>query len=558
MTSEEDPEVTDEMEARPQAPVLEIENLSIEARSSTGWSRIVNGVNLALRPGEVLGLVGESGAGKSTIGLAALGYMRPGARLTSGTVRFQGRNLFEMDEEARRAYRGTGVAYVAQSAAAAFNPAYRLLDQITDVAVNQSALTREQAVARAVELFAALQLPDPRSFGQRYPHQVSGGQLQRAMTAMAMICRPALIVFDEPTTALDVTTQVEVLISIRKVIDDYGVAAIYISHDLAVVAQMADRVAVLRYGNVVEEAPIARIMSRPEHPYTRTLWSVQELGAGETEGRLSTQEPLLQVRGLSAAYGKVEVLKQIDLDVARGETVALVGESGSGKSTLGRVIVGLKEPTRGEVAYSGRTLGATVSMRSREMLKKIQIIYQSADTALNPRQTVRKILGRPLTLYHGLRGRAREARTLALLGMVELDETYIDRMPGQLSGGQKQRVAIARALAAEPDLIICDEITSSLDKVVQAEILKMLMNLQAQLQVSYLFITHDLEVVRAISDRVIVLQHGRIVEQGLREEVFTAPQQEYTKILLHSVPEMAVGWLDELIEPRSATLASAR
>ena len=533
-------------------PVIDIVDLKIEARSNDRWSKIVNGVSLSIRPGEVLGLVGESGAGKSTIGLAALGYLRPGAKATSGEVRLSGEDLLAIPEEKRRTFRGTRVAYVAQSAQAAFNPAHRLMDQIVVVAVDRGGLTREAAEMRAVELFGALQLPDPHDFGRRYPHQVSGGQLQRAMVAMAMICNPALIVFDEPTTALDVTTQVEVLISIRKVIENYGVAAIYITHDLAVVAQIAHRVAVLRYGEVVEEAPIAQIMDRPSHPYTQSLWAVHEMPVSRHDEHDRKGAPLLSLSRLCARYGDFDVLKDVDIEVGRGETVALVGESGSGKSTLGRVIVGLKELSAGQVIYDGKPLPDRIRRRSLETLKQIQIIYQSADTALNPRQSVRKIIGRPLTLYGGLRGARRDQRVLELLKLVELDETHIDRTPGQLSGGQKQRVAIARALAAEPRLIVCDEVTSALDKVVQAEVLRMLMKLQASLGVSYLFITHDIEVVRAIADRVVVMQSGRIVEQGGKDRVLTEPREAYTEMLLASVPDMAVGWLDNIIAERAA------
>ena len=372
------------------------------------------------------------------------------------------------------------------------------------------------------------------------------------MVAMAMICNPALIVFDEPTTALDVTTQVEVLISIRKVIEEFGVAAIYITHDLAVVAQIAHRVAVLRYGEVVEGAPITAIMDHPQHPYTQSLWAVHEMPVTPAGGHEARGKPLLSVSGLAARYGEFEVLSDINLEIGRGETVALVGESGSGKSTLGRVITGLKAPSKGEAVFEGQPLPEKLRHRRLDLLRRIQIIYQSADTALNPRQTVRNIIGRPLSLYQGLRGAAREARLIELLRLVELNASHASRTPGQLSGGQKQRVAIARALAAGPELIICDEITSALDKVVQAEVLRMLIGLQERLGISYLFITHDIEVVRAIADRVVVMQHGRIVEQGVKEVVFSPPHEPYTDRLLASVPDMAVGWLDRIIAGRAA------
>jgi peptide/nickel transport system ATP-binding protein len=532
-------------------PVIEVTDLWIEAKSNETWSPIVRGVSLAIHPGEVLGLVGESGAGKSTIGLAALGYLRPGARASSGAVRIADTDLLSIPEDARRPLRGTKVAYIAQSAQAAFNPAHRLMDQITMVAVDRGGMTRDAAKKRAVDLFTALQLPEPQLFGSRFPHQVSGGQLQRAMVAMAMICNPALIVFDEPTTALDVTTQVEVLIAIRKVIEDFGVAAIYITHDLAVVAQIAHRVAVLRYGQIVEEGEIDQILNNPQHAYTQSLWALQEMSVSKSGNLESDGQTLLSVKGVSARFRAFEALTDVDLRIDRGATVALVGESGSGKSTLGRVITGLKEPSQGQITWESKPLARKVGQRPLEMLRRIQIIYQSADTALNPRTTIRNIIGRPLKLYWGLRGKAREARLIELLTMVELNETHADRYPGQISGGQKQRVAIARALAAEPELIICDEITSSLDKVVQAEVLRMLLDLQARLGVSYLFITHDIEVVRVIADRVVVMQNGRIVEQGDRESFFAPPHEPYTEKLLASVPDMAAGWLDRIIAERA-------
>ncbi|MEZ5747588.1 MAG: ABC transporter ATP-binding protein [Paracoccaceae bacterium] len=539
-------------EANAATSVIEVKDLWIEAKSNETWSPIVRGVSFAIRPGEVLGLVGESGAGKSTIGLAALGYMRPGARASGGTVRIGDTDLLAISEAARRPLRGTKVAYVAQSAQAAFNPVRRLMDQITMVAVTRGGMSRDTAKKLAVDLFTALQLPDPEQFGNRYPHQVSGGQLQRAMVAMAMICNPALIVFDEPTTALDVTTQVEVLIAIRKVIEEFGVSAIYITHDLAVVAQIADRVAVLRFGEIVEEGEINQILDNPQHPYTQSLWALHHMPGDEPDAAGKDDQPLLSVEGVSAQYGTLDVLTDVTLRIDRGKTVALVGESGSGKSTLGRVITGLKAPSQGDVLWNGKPLAAKVQRRPLKTLRQIQIVYQSADTALNPRTTIRKIIGRPLKLYLGLRGKAREARIIELLKMVELDEIYADRYPGQLSGGQKQRVAIARALAADPELIICDEITSSLDKVVQAEVLRMLLDLQTRLGVSYLFITHDIEVVRVIADRVVVMQNGRIVEQDEKVAFFQPPHEPYTKKLLASVPDLKVGWLDGILAIRTA------
>lgn len=538
-----------EQDTQSAGTVIQIRDLRIEAHADGQWNEIVKGISFDVSRGEVVGLVGESGAGKSTVGLAALGFTRSGCRVAGGTVLFDGEDLLSMSDDRCRALRGRRIAYVAQSAAAAFDPARRLIIQITEVAVRRAGLTVEEARSRAVELFRSVQLPDPEEIGERYPHQVSGGQLQRAMLVMALICRPDLIVFDEPTTALDVTTQVEVLIAIRKAIAEQGVSAIYISHDLAVVAQVVDRVAVLRYGEIVELASIDRILEAPEHPYTKTLWAVRTL---EKEGHGEHGKPLLSLKDVEVRYGNAVVLKDVSLYIARSETVALVGESGSGKSTLGRSIVGLKSAFKGEMVYAGEPLPQTVRGRSVEMLKKIQIIYQSAETALNPRQTVRKIIGRPLAFYKWLTDKEREAEVRRLLDLVELDESLIGRFPSQLSGGQRQRVAIARALAADPELIVCDEITSALDQVVQAGILRTLMELQEKLSISYLFITHDIEVVRAIADRVVVLQNGQIVEHGTRDEIFTPPHEPYTSLLLSSVPEMKTGWLSSKVDQRAS------
>jgi peptide/nickel transport system ATP-binding protein len=531
--------------------VLSISCLRIEGRVREEWVEIVKGIDITLQRGEVLGLVGESGAGKSTIGLAALGYFRAGCRLSGGSIRFAGMDLLAMPEAQRRKLRGNRIAYVAQSAAASFNPSKRLMDQIVEAAVTRGGMSRRDAEDKAVALFRSLQLPNPETFGRRYPHQVSGGQLQRAMAAMAMICQPDLIVFDEPTTALDVTTQVEVLLSIRKAIQEHGVAVLYISHDLAIVAQMAHRVMVLRYGEAVEEAPIGEIMDQPKHPYTQSLWAVRNLEGAPK----AASKALLTVETVSASYGNFKVLDEIDFTIGRGQTVALVGESGSGKSTLGRVIAGLLPPDHGSLRFDDAILPATIARRNKDMLRRIQIIYQSADTALNPRHTVRKILGRPLAFYHDLKGGQREQRIRELLGMVEMHESYADRLPAQLSGGQRQRVAIARALAARPDLIVCDEVTSALDQIVQADILRMLADLQERLGVSYLLITHDLEVVKAIADRVVVMNRGRIVDEGPKNKVLSPPFQDYTRLLLEAVPEMSPDWLDRLVagrEPASA------
>ncbi|RUZ77692.1 ABC transporter ATP-binding protein [Mesorhizobium sp. M7A.F.Ca.US.006.01.1.1] len=527
--------------------LLQIRNLHVEGFSDERWHPIVRGIDLTLKRGEVLGLIGESGAGKSTIGLAAMGYAKPGCRIMQGSVLFDGIDLLAVNEKGRRRLRGSRIAYVAQSAAASFNPAHRLLEQTVETAVAHGIAGREEANRSAVDLYRRLQLPEPETIGFRYPHQVSGGQLQRAVTAMAMACRPDLIIFDEPTTALDVTTQVEVLASIRNIVEEFSTAAIYVTHDLAVVAQMADRIMVLRHGRTLEEADTRQMLASPSQEYTKTLWAVRKLDKPE----VPADDYLLTIDNVTAAYaGKVKVLQDVSIKVPRGRTVAVVGESGSGKSTLARVVTGLLPPISGLISFAGQPLSTSLKTRPKEVLRRMQMIYQMPDNALNPRQTVEEIIARPLEFYLGLKGAQKDRRICELMHMVEMSEDFLERLPGELSGGQKQRVCIARALAADPELIICDEITSALDQIVQEEILKLLMRLQRELEMSYIFITHDIATVRAIADQIVVMHQGKVVEQGLKSQVLTPPHAAYTERLLSSVPEMDPDWLTRLLASR--------
>ena len=530
--------------------LLEIKDLLIEADIDGEWKPIVNSLSMTLERGEIIGLIGESGAGKSTFGLSALGYTKPGCRIVSGSIKLDGVELVGKSDAELRKIRGNKVAYVAQSAAASFNPAHTLVEQFAESPVQHGKITMSEARKRSVELFRQLDLPDPENIGERYPHQVSGGQLQRAMTAMALGSDPDIIIFDEPTTALDVTTQIEVLGAIKEAVKARNVAAIYITHDLAVVAQMADRFMVLRYGDLIEEGSAREMLANPKEEYTQKLLNVRAQREGRTDH--DDENIQLKIENITARYPGtgMDVLTNINVDVVKGKTVAVVGESGSGKSTLARVITGLLPPSQGSVKFHGRELTSALKTRPKKDLKSIQMIYQMADVAMNPRHKIKEIIGRPLEFYLGIKGKQRDEAVLELLRKIEIPEDFAERYPAQLSGGEKQRICIARALAAEPELIICDEVTSALDQLVAEGILDLLLNLQKELDVSYLFITHDLATVKAIADEIVVMYQGGVVEQGNKAEILAPPYAPYTELLLSSVPEMDPDWLDDLVDRR--------
>ena len=550
-------------------PVLRIRDLVVEARPPSGvWVQTVNSVSLDVHPGEVVALIGESGAGKTTVALGALGYTRPGTRFKSGSVLLDDVDILKLSTVERRDLRGKDVAYVAQSAQAALNPAIPIGDQVAEGLLLHGMAKEAEAKARAIDLLALLHLPDPPSLAHRYPHQASGGQQQRIMMAMAMACTPKLLVLDEPTTALDVTTQIEVLQAIKDVIRDHHTAAVYVSHDLSVVAQIADRILVMNQGDVVEQGTTGDLLDRPQKDYTRVLLgAVKPKPSRETA--LSdwvpdeTLVPIMKIRGVDASYERPamfqtlaresHVLHDNNLDVYPQEVLALVGESGSGKSTLARVIAGLHPSLNGSVEFRDDVLATRSSRRTKDQLRRIQIIFQSPDQSLNPERRIDEAIGRPLELYFGMRGSQKQDRIADLLEMVGLDPDYAGRYPGELSGGERQRVSIARAFGAEPDIILCDEVLSSLDTVVAARVLELMKGLREKHNVAYLFITHDLSTVASIADRVAVMYAGRVVDVGPTKEVFAPPHHPYTQLLVNSVPALKQGWLEEVIATREAS-----
>ncbi len=544
-------------------PFIEVEDLVIRA----GHDRraIVNKVSFTARKGEVVALIGESGSGKSTIALALMGYAREGCQITEGRIRVGERNVLAMSKAELRAFRGKDIAYIAQSAAAAFNPAKRILSQIVEATRLHRTMPPKAAAERGKALLKELSLPDPDTIGERYVHQVSGGQLQRMMAAMAMINTPDVIIFDEPTTALDVTTQVDVLRAFKALVRQKGVTAIYVSHDLPVVAQMADRVVVLKDGQMMENAPLEELIDRPRNSFSRDLLAASVARRLELDDKPRDGPAALEVRGVTAGYGhmdaggnpKVPVLHDISLRIPRGRTLGLIGESGSGKSTIGRVLAGLLPAGRGEASLLGRKLDlAMPRRRSFADRRDLQIVFQTADTALNPAQPNLEILGRPLRFYYGLKGDSLKKRVLELLDMVRLPADLAWRSPRELSGGQKQRLNLARALAAKPAVVICDEVTSALDTVVATAVVELLVELQRELGISYLFISHDLGKVQAMCNEVMVLLQGRQVELAPRDRLTAEPRHDYTRELVGAVPQLRRGWLEETGPTRRAGRAA--
>jgi peptide/nickel transport system ATP-binding protein len=588
------------------APVLEVEDLRVEVEDR--GMDIVDDISFTIDAGEVLGLVGESGSGKSTVGLAVLGHTRRGAAISSGAVRIEGRDVLRLSERQRRALRGRTVSYVPQDPASALNPGLRIRTQLEEVLEahgwGESRLAR---AARLAQMLDEVLLPKDDKFLSRYPHQLSGGQQQRVGLAMAFACRPRVIVLDEPTTGLDVTTQRHVLTTVRDLCSAHGVAALYVSHDLAVVASLADRVAVMYAGRIVENGPERVLFRGAAHPYTRRLIdAIPEMSgrhalegiagtaprpgqrpvgcffaprcreaieacveafpplervsehhtvrcirhadvlAGAAHARrpaaelpvAETKTPLVRITGVNATHGDRQVLFDIDLKVQPRQCVALVGESGSGKTTLARCIAGLHRSFTGEIALRDVVMPPGARARDREMRQELQYVFQSPYSSLNPRKTIGQIVAQPVRLFFDLDHRQAHERVVSTLERVRLSESVMPRYPHELSGGERQRVAIARALAAEPAVLICDEVTSALDVSVQAAIVDLIAQLQREMDLGLVFVTHNLALIRTIAEEVSVMSAGRIVEFGKVEDVLRSPQNAYTRALLADTPTM--------------------
>lgn len=580
---------------------VEVEDLQIRV---TGGPEVVDEVSFRVGPGEILGLVGESGSGKTTVALALLGYARRGLTITGGKVSIDGLDLLGLDERELRALRGSRVAYVPQDPGAALNPTLRIGRQMHEV-LDAHRGAAEDPDERIATVLTEARLDPGSGILRKYPHQLSGGQQQRVAIAMAFACRSSVIVLDEPTTGLDVSTQRHVLDTVRHLCDTYATAAVYVSHDLAVVSGLVSRVAVMYAGRLIELGSTDKVFANPVHPYTQGLLAavpsperaetligvpgqpprpgrrppgcsfaprcpqvadacreldpppvvldsrlVRCLRAAETIGAAPRRglfvapptrrsETLLELDGLDAHYGRFHVLRHIDLQVAPETCTAVVGESGSGKTTLARCIAGLHSHWSGHIRFEGAELPPGTSRRSKDALARIQYVFQNPYTSLNPRKTVGQIITQPLDQFRTVAPRDRDDRVARVLGEVSLGPDFVDRYPDQLSGGERQRVAIARALVVEPTLLVCDEVTSALDVSVQAVIVELLRRLQAERQLTMLFITHNLALVRSIAQQAVVLCDGRIVESGPVEDIMEHPVDPYTTRLITDVPKLA-------------------
>ncbi|WP_343504978.1 ABC transporter ATP-binding protein [Alloyangia pacifica] len=512
--------------------LLEVRNLSVRFHTARGTVNAVNGISWHLDRGETLAILGESGSGKSVSASAIMNLIDcPPGEITSGQVLFEGRDLLTLDAEARREINGRRIAMIFQDPLSHLNPVYPVGWQIAEAGMTHGE-SRVEAYGRTLDLMRRVGIPEPEAAMKKYPHQFSGGQRQRLMIAMALVLKPDILIADEPTTALDVTVQAEVLSLLEELQQETGMGLLMITHDLGVVAEAADRAVVMEGGRIVESGTPRDLYHNAQHPYTRKLLAAAP-GRGEMREADETREPIVQVRGLTKSYGAFTALKRVDFDLRAGETLAVVGESGSGKSTIARLLLKLEEASGGEALWKGQDLLQMTSRQMAPLRRQLQMVFQDPTQSLAPHMSVYEIISEAWVIHRDILPKSRwRARVTELLEQVGLQADHADRYPHQFSGGQRQRIAIARALALEPELIICDEAVSALDVSIQAQVIDLLGRLRDELGIAFIFIAHDLPVVRDFADRVLVMQRGEIVEQGPVKQIFEAPRELYTQRLL--------------------------
>ncbi|MGH3691423.1 MAG: ABC transporter ATP-binding protein [Microbacterium sp.] len=544
-------------------PLLSVQGLAVDFATMDGVVHAVEGVDLEIRPGETVAIVGESGSGKSTTAMAIIGLLAGGGRIAAGSIRLDGKEISRAPEHELRTIRGRDIGLVPQDPMSNLNPVAKIGTQVAETLLAHGLATRQNVQAKVVEALTAAGLPDPARRAKQYPHEFSGGMRQRALIAIGLACKPRLLIADEPTSALDVTVQQTILDQIGQMTRELGTAVLLITHDLGLAAERAERVIVMHRGKVVEQGDARQILEDPQHPYTQSLvkaapsvaaarlrpeaFQAQDRPAEADPAPAAPVDNIVEIENLTKVYpvrGRGDDFVAVDdvsLVIPRGETVAIVGESGSGKTTTARMLLKVIEPTSGLIRYEGKDIASLSRAETKEFRQQVQPIFQDPYSSLNPMFTIERLIAEPLEFYKRGSGADRRKRVRQLLDDVALPQSMLRRYPSELSGGQRQRVAIARALALSPDLIVCDEPVSALDVLVQDQILKLLGDLQREYGLSYLFISHDLAVVRLISDYVCVMKDGRLVEAATSEEIFTNPRDPYTRRLLASIPGNELG-----------------